>query len=102
MVRSTNYEVLYYPVFSTFLFLASSIFLNTSQTLSSCVPPLTIQQERAFKMHIKIKQCTGCQMSFIRVPNVCSVIGNYIYALLDGNFKKLVPFILEQCSHQFW
>jgi len=50
-------------------FLASNILLNTpSQTLSPCVPPLTIQQERAFKIHIKNGQRTGCQTSFTRVP----------------------------------
>jgi hypothetical protein len=44
MVRSSNYEVLYYPVFSTFLFLASNIFLNTpSQTISSSLNNLAIE-----------------------------------------------------------
>jgi hypothetical protein len=48
---------------------------HPSQTLSSCVPPITIQQERAFKMHIKNGQCTGCQMSFIRVPTSVVQLG---------------------------
>jgi hypothetical protein len=90
-------------VSSTLLFLASNIFLNTpSQTHSSCVPPVTIQQERAFKIHMKNGHHTGYRMSFTRVPTSTVRLRSIFYALLGGNFKKSVLFIFEQCCHQFW
>jgi len=56
-------------------FLASNTFNTPSQTHSSCVPPLTIQLEGAFKIHIKNRQCSGCWMSFTRMPTSVVRVG---------------------------